>query len=280
MPVTENGVQINQEPLLISLTDLEGFITYANDEFIAASGFCRDELIGVNRNIVRHSDMPSAVFKDLWQTLEETKPWQGIVKNRTKSGDYYWVETHILPMSRRGKVYGYLSVGCPLNYQQIECAELLYKSLNADKAESKASGLNGEDKAGEKTRSLVGMDSTSFTARLNKTVGSLCRCLRKGLDKVMAMCLVDSMENIQYALLPTELSQYLLKIDRDGGLQAGPVGRELDKVQAGVLVANNKSEIIYISNKLIEMLKQADSEKPNSSELHIAGQVIRFSANS
>lgn len=111
---------------IVSKTDLSGMITYANDAFIAISGFRREELIGKPHNIVRHPDMPAAAFADLWATVEQNRPWRGIVKNRTKDGGCYWVQATIVPVRKSGKVVGYMSVRYAASDEQIEAAKKLY----------------------------------------------------------------------------------------------------------------------------------------------------------
>ena len=111
---------------IVSKTDLSGMITYANDAFITISGFTRAELIGKPHNIVRHPDMPAAAFADLWATVEQNKPWRGIVKNRTKDGGYYWVQATIVPVRKAGKVVGYMSVRYAASEAQVAQARKLY----------------------------------------------------------------------------------------------------------------------------------------------------------
>ncbi|PPK74899.1 methyl-accepting chemotaxis sensory transducer with Pas/Pac sensor [Methylobacter tundripaludum] len=141
MPVTNQEIQMKKGAILVSRTDLKGIITDCNDEFISISGYTRDELIGASHNIVRHPDMPPAAFEDLWTTVKALNPWQGIVKNRTKSGDYYWVEANVLPVFKNGKVDGYLSVRRAPSREKIEKAEQLYQLLNAGKATIRPTGL-------------------------------------------------------------------------------------------------------------------------------------------
>ncbi|MFA6052537.1 MAG: methyl-accepting chemotaxis protein [Methylobacter sp.] len=141
MPVTNNEIQMKKGALLVTRTDLKGIITYVNDEFVNISGFTRDELIGADHNIVRHPDMPAAAFEDLWLTLKELRPWQGLVKNRAKSGDYYWVEANAMPIFKNGKVHEYLSVRRAPSREKIEKAEQLYKLITARKATIRPTGL-------------------------------------------------------------------------------------------------------------------------------------------
>jgi aerotaxis receptor len=89
-PVTQVQVPHPQGRHLVSKTDLRGVVTYANDTFVEQSGFNLDELIGKSHNIVRHPDMPPQAFEHLWRTIKAGLPWTGIVKNRSKAGDFYW----------------------------------------------------------------------------------------------------------------------------------------------------------------------------------------------
>jgi aerotaxis receptor len=117
---------------LISVTNLDGIIQYCNHDFIVISGYSENELIGSNHNLVRHSDVPKAAFEDLWSTVKADKPWKGIVKNRCKNGDYYWVDAYVTPVFENGKKIGYQSVrSCP-SRKQIEDAQGLYRELNSN----------------------------------------------------------------------------------------------------------------------------------------------------
>jgi aerotaxis receptor len=84
----------------VTKTDLKGQITYANRAFIEISGFSEQELLGQPHNVVRHPDMPAEAFDDLWQTIKAGHPWRGLVKNRSKQGDYYWVDAYVTPSAR------------------------------------------------------------------------------------------------------------------------------------------------------------------------------------
>ena len=128
MPVTDKEVLMKKDDILVTRTDLKGRITYANEAFVTISGYSREELIGTNHNIVRHPDMPPAAFEDLWITLKQNKPWTALVKNRTKSGDYYWVEANVTPVLQNGVVHEYLSARYAPSREQIEHAEQFYKN--------------------------------------------------------------------------------------------------------------------------------------------------------
>lgn len=97
-PITQREYKLNDQHLLITRTDLDGRITYANAAFVEVSGFEHAELIGANHNIIRHPDMPPEAFADLWQAIKRGDSWQGVVKNRRKNGDHYWVQATVTPI--------------------------------------------------------------------------------------------------------------------------------------------------------------------------------------
>jgi len=132
-PVTDNEVNVSSNSVIVSTTDLKGALTYVNDDFIKISGFSRDELIGKNHNIVRHPDIPPAAFSDLWNTLHEGKAWMGIVKNRCKNGDYYWVDAYVTPIFENKTIVGYQSVRVKPDREDVARAEKLYQQLTAGK---------------------------------------------------------------------------------------------------------------------------------------------------
>ncbi len=128
--VSQKEVPFPDKAVLISRTDTKGIVTYANEAFVALSGYSRDELIGKSHNIVRHPDMPPQAFKWLWDTLKEERAWCGTVKNRCKNGDHYWVRATVAPIYENGDVTGYSSVRRAPTRAQITEAEALYRQLN------------------------------------------------------------------------------------------------------------------------------------------------------
>jgi methyl-accepting chemotaxis protein len=134
MPVTGVEHIMREGQVIVSKTDLKGLITYVNEAFLEISGFTEGELMGAPHNIVRHPDMPAAAYKDLWTTVEAGRPWSGIVKNRCKNGDHYWVEANVSPLRENGAVVGYISVRRKPTREQIAAAEALYALMRAGKA--------------------------------------------------------------------------------------------------------------------------------------------------
>ena len=119
---------------LVSITDLNGKITYANEEFCEVAGYTLEELVGQNHSIVRHPSMPKAAFADLWSKLKQEDSWRGMVKNRCKNGDYYWVDAYVTPVYENDKIIGYQSVRILPNQQQKEKAQKIYDRLNNEKS--------------------------------------------------------------------------------------------------------------------------------------------------
>ena len=132
-PVTQRERTFPAQQRLISTTDAKGVITYCNDAFVEISGFSHDELLRAPHNLVRHPDVPAAVFAHMWSTLKQGLPWMGIVKNRCKSGDHYWVNAYVTPVFDGNQVIGYESVRVKPTAEQIRRAEALYQRINQGK---------------------------------------------------------------------------------------------------------------------------------------------------
>lgn len=126
LPLTGRELPIPQGFILISKTDIYGAITYVNDTFCEISGYNPEELLGKHHNIIRHPDIPSEVFIDLWQNIRLGRSWTGILKNRCKNGDHYWIEAHISPIYENKEITGYLSVRKTATAEQIKNASFLY----------------------------------------------------------------------------------------------------------------------------------------------------------
>lgn len=128
-PVTSKEYILSDTQTVVSKTDLSGNITYVNQDFCNISGFSREELLGAPQNIVRHPDMPVEAFADFWRTIKAGKAWTGMVKNRCKNGDFYWVEANAAPMLENGKMVGYTSVRVKPTREQVAAAEKAYRAI-------------------------------------------------------------------------------------------------------------------------------------------------------
>jgi aerotaxis receptor len=133
LPVTGCEKDYSPDIHIISTTDPKGIITFANKDFQTVSGFNEQELLKKNHNIVRHPDMPPEAFADLWDTLKKRKAWMGIVKNRCKNGDHYWVDAFVAPMMEGDRVIGYESVRVKPSREHVTRAEKLYRAIREKK---------------------------------------------------------------------------------------------------------------------------------------------------
>jgi len=131
LPITEIEHRLVPGRPVVTKTDLKGIITYCNQAFVDIAGFSREELLGTSHNIVRHPDMPAEAFHDLWRTVKAGHPWRGVVKNRVKNGDYYWVDAYVTPITESGRCVGYMSVRMPATRADVEAAETLYRAVKA-----------------------------------------------------------------------------------------------------------------------------------------------------
>ena len=172
-PVTNIEYILKETESIVSKTDLKGVITYINPDFVRISGFTEHELIGQSHNIVRHPDMPAEAFADLWASLKADRPWTGLVKNRCKNGDYYWVRANATPIYENGKCIGYMSVRSKPSRADVDAHARIYSLIRNGQAgglqikDGKAvkpglvSKLHLLEKVSIRTRMLVSLISMS-----------------------------------------------------------------------------------------------------------------------
>ncbi|RQO62606.1 hypothetical protein DBR47_05150 [Paucibacter sp. KBW04] len=176
LPVTQQEFLLREGMTIVSRTDLKGRITYINDDFLEASGFAEAELIGQPHNIVRHPDMPEEAYADMWSVLKGGRPWTGIVKNRCKNGDHYWVVANATPVKEGDSVVGYMSVRTRPTRDQVAAAEGLYRRFK----EGKAAGWIIRDGQGIKTGLLDSLRQFSASLGLASKSGMAALLLAAG----------------------------------------------------------------------------------------------------
>lgn len=132
-PVTQKEQIYPEHYHLITTTDLRGKITAANEEFAEVAGYSLEELVGQPHNLIRHPDMPPGAFENLWETIRAGESWRGIVKNRCKNGDHYWVDAFVTPIRKNGEIVEFQSVRTRPHPDQIARAEKLYRTWNLGK---------------------------------------------------------------------------------------------------------------------------------------------------
>lgn len=132
----EREILLRQDEMIISKTDLQGKLTYANRAFMRVANYSELQILGQNHNIIRHESMPRGVFHGLWKTLKSGREFFGFVKNKTADGDYYWVFANITPDVIEGETVGYYSVRRAPSTQAVQCIEEIYQQMR--ERESKA----------------------------------------------------------------------------------------------------------------------------------------------
>jgi aerotaxis receptor len=141
LPVTQKEISLGDDCIILSTTNEKGQITYVNEDFIRYSGFLEEELLGKSHNVVRHPDMPPEAFENLWSTITSSKPWMGLIKNRCKNGDHYWVDAIVTPIVRNGRITEYQSIRTKANREDIERVERIYKNLSNKQAKFSGQGI-------------------------------------------------------------------------------------------------------------------------------------------
>ena len=127
--------EVPHDEVIVSRTDLKGNITFANELFSEISGYTPDELLGKPHNIVRHPDMPKAVYKEMWDTLKEQKQWIGVVKNLRKDRGFYWVKAIVSGVYKDGALVEYKSLRAPITHSEKLAHQKLYDMMRKESGE-------------------------------------------------------------------------------------------------------------------------------------------------
>jgi len=128
--------EVPEEEIIISRTNLQGQITYVNETFAQISGYEVEELIGKPHSIVRHPDMPSSVFGELWESIQNKKQWTGVVKNMRKDQGFYWVKAIVSGVYKNGELVEFKSLRTPVSYEEKLEAQRLYDKIRAEHNEN------------------------------------------------------------------------------------------------------------------------------------------------
>ncbi|HCC80588.1 MULTISPECIES: PAS domain-containing methyl-accepting chemotaxis protein [unclassified Methylophaga] len=132
-PVTQVEESYKSDANILTTTNSKGIITYVNQDFVEISGFTEEELVGKNHNVVRHPDMPSAAFAALWGKVKSDKSWMGMVKNRCKNGNHYWVDAYVTPIIKDDGAREYQSIRRKPKREHVDRASRLYEKIRTGK---------------------------------------------------------------------------------------------------------------------------------------------------
>ncbi|RAU23663.1 chemotaxis protein [Paramagnetospirillum kuznetsovii] len=231
-PNTDQEIELPEGTILVSKTDLAGCITFVNQAFVDISGFTEEELIGAPHNLVRHPHMPAAAFADLWRTIKAGKPWEGIVKNRAKNGDYYWVRANATPEITDGEITGFISIRSAPTRAQVAAAESLYEKIR-----------NGTARNIKVEEGLV--LGTTLAARLARWSSSIAGrlmaivCVLMGLMGAATWIVLDGMGDSNEALRT---------VYEDRTVPAGQLADILDRMRENLLNAELLQTEVAIGN--------------------------------
>ncbi|HEY0584566.1 MAG TPA: methyl-accepting chemotaxis protein [Pseudoduganella sp.] len=261
LPVTNQEVELDEDQAIVSKTDLEGNIVYVNPYFEHISGFRAAELIGQPQNIIRHPDMPPEAFADLWQTIRAGVPWTGLVKNRCKNGDFYWVKANITPIKENGRTIGYMSVRTKADRGQVAAATEAYRKIAA-----------GARSIRIKNGQIVRLGLSNVLARLSHTSLAMRIWLATSVVNVLqiAVCLAalfaDGTSDLtRWGIFGATALGFLINVFlwytlRTGMLQ--PLGRALDGarlIAAGDLTGSFDTDSTDEVGQLLRALQQMNN---------------------
>jgi len=299
-PVTDRRIALVAGEDLVTKTDLQGRITYVNPAFIAISGFSEQELVGEHHNVVRHPDMPEAAFKDLWTTLEAGRPWVGLVKNRCKNGDYYWVRANVTPLMKDGRLSEYMSVRSNPSDQDVADAERLYQQLRRNEATlpgpDSVKSSNYQSLVNKWLMASLGMSAVISAPLFFTSITSLVilgplaglALFAYGVNKVMRDTVlagisetINELQNItegdytrNVSVTENGESGELLRMvksiqiklgfevndAKESAQRADRIRVALDNVTSSVMMADTGGNIIYVNDSVVDMLTAAQDD--------------------
>ncbi|AWK90069.1 methyl-accepting chemotaxis protein [Azospirillum thermophilum] len=217
-PITNIEVELKEGVPLVSRTDSHGRITFVNKAFVEISGFSEDELMGAPHNIVRHPHMPKEAFANLWVTVKAGRPWDGLVKNRTKDGNFYWVRANVTPIIENGAVVGYTSIRSKPTREEIAGAEAAYAAIR----EGRGRGLGLRD---------GGLIRTGAAARLRDWANSVAGRLT---SLVVTLILITALASGAGLMGMTDSNKALKTVYEDRTVPAAQMGDILDLMRDNV----------------------------------------------
>ena len=254
-------VDIPDHYRLISRTDKHGTIVEANSEFVEISGYSEDELIGQPHNILRNPDVPKAVFKDMWETIQSGKAWTQIVKNRTKDGRSYWVLANVSPLKENGQIIGYISIRKPISPELANKASEAYKAINAGKLfVQNANVITPKQKALQAFnpfQKLGLLGKINFLGLLLVIVGTLLTGL---ITQQTYLNAVELNESSRHASIKHTLDQQLTAFGRQG-INTATILSASPEIHQTIL-SGNKKLTSKILNARLESYKKINGFAP------------------
>ena len=252
LPVTNHEYMMQDTETIVSKTDLQGNITYVNEDFIRISGFSEQELLGAPQNIVRHPDMPVEAFADFWQTIKSGKSWTGLVKNRCKNGDHYWVEANAAPLIKNGQLVGYTSIRVKPSREQIMAADAAYRAIkNGDKSLEICEGVARKKShfswLSTYSRLSMGMKLTAFNIVLSLLIAAMMYMAMTQSGSQTLIASLAALSIVSSLILSADLRTKLIQ-------PLHQLGLEMQTISSGDLTshiqAKGNSEVVNLSQEL------------------------------
>lgn len=164
-------VFFDKDDLIVSKTDLDGRLTYVNHTFLDVANYQEHEVIGKQHNVIRHPNMPRAIFEMLWSNIKAGKEIFAYVVNATKEGDHYWVIAHVTPSFKDGVAVGYHSTRRVPNPSIIKNTVIPMYDKLLEIEQNNISKKDGLAQSVANIQAMLGERNTSydaFIADLNK----------------------------------------------------------------------------------------------------------------
>jgi aerotaxis receptor len=283
-PVTQREYAFPSGTTLLSTTDTDSHITYANAAFVHTSGFSWQELVGQPHNLVRHPDMPAQAFADMWASLKSGQSWRALVKNRRKDGDHYWVVANATPMRSGGRVVGYLSVRTPPERAEVAATERLYARFLAKQAQGLAFDRGLIVHTGwQRWRSLGQVLPTSWRVRLPLwgaglalSLGALA--LPGAMTTLVAVACVWAALGLADALIQTQVVRPLKRVEAAAQAVASgeaPAELHLNRVdEIGALARSVHQAGLNLQSLVADVQAQAQGVQDASQDIASASNEL------
>ena len=257
LPVTQRRVPVNPDANILSTTDPKGRITYINDEFVEISGYSHEELIGQPHNVIRHPDMPRQAFFEFWEALGNGRPWMGMVKNRCRNGDHYWVHAYVTPiMDEQGNLIEYQSIRQAPDEAAVQRAEALYARLRKSESDSGRIGVGTQRKwyAGVTTRVALAQAVAVVIAVLGLLWADASLAL--GMAGICAGA-AAFLALLPWATAPNRRMERMAREVLDDPLAERVfVGHEREDARVEVALLKGGTELRAVTKRLLDTMKQ------------------------
>ncbi len=266
-PVTQQRVPLRSNANILSVTDPKGKIEHINQEFLEVSGFTADELLGQPHNLIRHPDMPRTAFQSFWASLKRGESWMGLVKNRCKNGDHYWVHAYVTPIvNAEGELVELQSVRQEPDEEAVQRASTLYRQLRTEEPDKGSVSLPN------RPRWRLTLRVRTWLVFVGAMVPVMLAVLSSGLGwqaiaPVLSVLLFAA--GAHFALKPLDRIMAAARNTIDDPIaEAVYFGKHDEEAGVGVALLKLRTELTAVSKRLYDTLEAArDKAEANSAAI-------------